>query len=235
MGHDLQAPGTDNAPNWDSLYRYRGPDEVVPARPILTGDVFVDVPVADDDRLFNLAVLQHPCAIRRGTLNKRILCAEVVTGAVIKPSKWATSSYRIMPLPELRPGLNPPHYEVRFEDFHIAESEQLLAADRIACLDLVGIDLFLQRWVHHNSRVVVPTSDYLDATVGQYAEADILEEWCLERQGVSIEGASAEADDWLAQADALDKTRRDRLREDEYRARIRREARVEVQRLNSAA
>jgi hypothetical protein len=82
-----------------------------------------------------------------------------------------------MPLPELRPGLNPANYEVRFENFHIAELEQLMAANRIACPDLVGIDLFLQRWVHHNSLVVVPTSDYLDATIGQYAEADLIEKW----------------------------------------------------------
>ena len=231
--HDLQSPGTDDDPNWDSLYRYRGSNEVVSDRPILTGDVFINVAVLDDDQFYNLAILQHPCAIRKGTLSKRILCAEVVEGSVLKPSKWSTHSFKVMPLPELRPLSETPNYEVRFEKFHIAESKQLLTAERIACLDLIGVDLFLQRWVNHNSRVVVPTRDYLKATVAQYAEADILEEWCLERQDVSIEAASAEADCWLSQNDAFDKSRRDRLVDDEYRARIRREARSEVTRLNS--
>src|SRR3954447_22221211 len=88
MTHSLEAPGTDEAPEYSSLYRARG-DEVVAQRPIFTGDIIFDVPVIGEDESKNVLVLQHPCVIRRGLiLTPKLLVAEVRPEGVQRPSRW---------------------------------------------------------------------------------------------------------------------------------------------------
>jgi len=82
MAHSLEAPGTDEAPEFSSLFRARG-DEVVAQRPIFTGDIFFDVTVEGEGSAKNVIVLQHPCVIRRGIeLTPKLLVAEVAGSCV---------------------------------------------------------------------------------------------------------------------------------------------------------
>ena len=88
MAHNLEAPGTDEAPEFESLYRARG-DEVLAQRPIFTGDVFFDVNVEGEEQTCNVIVLQHPCVIRKGVeLTPKLLVAEVASAALLPPSQW---------------------------------------------------------------------------------------------------------------------------------------------------
>ena len=88
MAHNFEAPGTDEAPAYQSLYRARG-DEVAAQRPLFTSDVFFDVNVEGEEQTRNVVVLQHPCVIRKGIeLTPNLLVAEVASAAVLPPSQW---------------------------------------------------------------------------------------------------------------------------------------------------
>lgn len=90
-----------------------------------------------------------------------------------------------------------------------------------------GVNLLLQRWVHHNSRVIVPTYDYQDVTSPQYEEADIIEEWCIDREDddVSLDNATVEIDAWLT-GDKGPTSPRARLDDPQQQSAIRREVRA---------
>lgn len=90
--------------------------------------------------------------------------------------------------------------------------------------------MLMQRWVHHNSRVIVPTHEYQKVTSAQYEEADIIEEWCLDRMydDVSFEEATVEIDRWLT-GDKNSTTPRARLDDPQQRSAIRREVRAHLQ------
>lgn len=110
MPQNLEAPGTDVTPEYESLYRARG-DEVVAQRPIFTGDVFFDVVVEGEDETRHVLILQHPCVIRRGVeLTPKLLVAEVAPAAILPPSHWGTKFYRQLPLAELTVGEHPNHF-----------------------------------------------------------------------------------------------------------------------------
>ncbi len=105
MAHDLEYPGADGVPDWDSLYRARG-DEVVRHRPVFTGDVFEKVPVQglEETKTKTVIVLQHPCALRSNgvDLHSRLMVAEVRDHRVIPLESW-TGHVSKMPLPDLIP------------------------------------------------------------------------------------------------------------------------------------
>ncbi len=222
----LECPGTDQTPDWDLLYRTRGP-EVVVYRPVFTGDVFFQVPIRD--RSLNLAILQHPCAIRVDgvTLQPSLLVAEVAPLEVLKPSRWESRNYKHMPLPALQPGQQPADYAVFFVKCHVITPADLGAGERVACLSQQGVNLLMQRWVHHNSRAVISTQRYQDVTSPQYEEADMIEDWCTDRDddGISSEEATLEIDEWLSERVAPGETRRDELQDPQKRSTLRRELR----------
>ncbi|MEU8744913.1 hypothetical protein OH540_07630 [Streptomyces sp. BPPL-273] len=56
-----------------------------------------------------------------------------------------------------------------------ASPEQLEAGNRIACHTPLGINLMLRRRVKHFSRVTVNTTDFMEANLGVYEEADMIE------------------------------------------------------------
>ena len=223
MSHSLEAPGTDEAPEYSSLYRARG-NEIAEQRPIFTGDVFFGVPVIGEDEPRNVVVLQHPCVIRRGlVLTPKLLVAEVKPEAVHRPSTWGRFP-RQMPLAELVDG-TPTHYVAFFVDHQLVRPGSLEIDRRVACLSQRGVNLLMQRWVHHNSRVIVPTQDYQDVTSPQYEEADIIEEWCIDRDddGVGVEDATQAIETWLG---AGDPSPRKRLEDPQQRSAVRRENRA---------
>ena len=222
----LECPGTDETPDWDSLYRTRG-QEVVAYRPVFTGDVFFHVPIGDNSP--NVAILQHPCAIRVDgvTLQPSLLVAEVAPLDALKPSRWGSHNYKQMPLPALQLEQRPADYAVFFVKCHVITPTDLNAGERVACLSQQGVNLLMQRWVHHNSRVVISTQRYQDVTSPQYEEADMTEDWCTDRDddGISSENATLEIDAWLSNTIAPGETRRDQLQDPQKRSTLRRELR----------
>lgn len=197
---ELEAPGTRKEPNWEALYRARA-DEVSSARPIFTGDVFSDVSCvpSDDGRAKTVLVMQHPCALRTNGVNlvPRLLVAEVRPSPLIPIGEWK-GRFKLMPLPELA-GPGTEHFAAHMHEPYLVEPADLTLEKRVACMSQVGVNLLLQRWVHHNSRVIVPTFEYQNVTVEQFEEADLVEDWCddLADEPSQIPVETASAHEWL--------------------------------------
>ena len=153
-------------------YRARG-EEVVRHRPVFTGDVFEKVPVQGLGASKNktVIVLQHPCALRSNgvDLHSRLMVAELRNHKVIPVEDW-TRHLGKMPLPELIPALETGrrHQAAFFDEPYLIGPDDLALEKRIACLSQTGVNLLLQRWVHHNSRVVVPTATYQEVSSPAY-------------------------------------------------------------------
>lgn len=231
MADDLECPAPAGSPDWGSLYLYRG-SEVVDARPVFTGDVFFNAEVYDvggRTEETNILVLQHPCALRsNGTdLTKKLLVVGVATNDLLVESQWK-GNYRLMPLPELTPGMPDKHYVGQFTNPYLATPDSLAGARRVACMTPIGVNILLQRWVYHNSRAAISTWKYDEATSAQYEEADSIEEWCEYRAhaGIPIEAATLEATAWLNDDGGGGVPRRVLLENSQYRASIRKAMRV---------
>jgi hypothetical protein len=234
--HDLEAPQAS-----DDLYLARGA-EVEAFRPIMTGDVYVKVPilspVTGETKNRSVMVVQHPCALRSdgATLNEGILVAVVRNHPLV--SDW-TKFGKLMPLPDLivEKQSGQRHQAAMFDALEVAHSEALLPERRIACLTEAGVCLTLQRFNHHNSRVVVPSKRLMDVVGGPYEEIDITEEWCrvAAEHGVSAEIASADCVAWLREDLGEGRTRQLELEEQQHRSRIRRDARAVCQGRDSGA
>jgi hypothetical protein len=228
----LEAPGSAQSPAWGDLYRSLG-EEVVSHRPIFTGDVFEKATVfaLSETKTKNVIVLQHPCALRTDGVNlhSRILVAEVRNHSVIEWDAWDGHLSK-MPLPGLKPTVESGqrNQAAMFESLYFAGPESLVLEKRIACLSQLGVNLLLQRWVHHNSRAVIPTMVYQEVTSPVYEEADLIEEWCEQRAGpgLSIKDASMEAVEWLREVDANGVMRQELLRDPQTRSGVRRSMRA---------
>ncbi len=238
MAHDLEYPGIEGVPDWDTLYRARG-DEVVRHRPVFTGDVFDKITVQSlgETRIKKIIVLQHPCALRTNgvDLQPRLLVAEVRSHNVIPAEDW-TGHVAKMPLPELVPSLASAkrHQAAFFDAPYLVGPDALNLDKRIACLSPTGVNLLLQRWVHHNSRAVVPTMTYQEVCSPAYEEADLIEEWCEQRveAGIDIHSAATEAVKWLRE-DAGGGVIQQRLLDDpQSRSTVRRQMRAALRGLH---
>lgn len=186
MKDELEGPATP-----DDLYRSRG-DEVEEFRPEFTGDVFSGVHI--EDRIIDVMILQHPCALRNGpTLVPRVLVAEVTDYQRV--SDWNTHT-KVMPLPDLKKDGKP--FAAKFKEPWLISPEVLNYSERIAILSQRGVNLLLQRWVYHNSRATVETSAYNNATLGPFDEADLTEEW----REIRAEQGAADAWAVIKEADA---------------------------------
>lgn len=219
----LQTPPGAEAGHWHSLYRAVG-EEVNPHRPVFTGDVF-------ELGGRRVAVLQHPCALRSNgvDLQRSVLVAEVQGSQYLNADQW-TGNYRVMPLPTLGFG-GESHSRIAFVKLDVVSDKQLLEAQRLACLSEVGVNLLLQRWVHHNSRVVVPTHDYQEATGGPFEEAELVEEWCdkFVADGHRLAECQMAAHDWLrGKEPGMQETRQQLLEVPEHRSSVRRALRVRL-------
>lgn len=232
MAHDLEYPGAGGVPDWDSLYRARG-DEVVRHRPVFTGDVFERVPVQGlgETKTKAVIVLQHPCALRFNgvDLHSRLMVAELRNHKVIPVEDWTGHASK-MPLPELIPALDTGkrHQAAFFDEPYLVGPDDLGLDKRIACLSQTGVNLLLQRWVHHNSRMVVPTATYQEVSSPAYEEADLIEEWCEKRieAGLEIQEAAVEAVKWLREDAGGGMTRQRLLEDPQNRSTVRRQMRA---------
>ncbi len=230
MAAELEAPES-----WDELYLSRG-DEVGDERPVFTGDVYrardgQDFGANEHPSMF--VIVQHPCALRTDGVNlvPRLLVADVEQRAPLPLTKWK-GSYRIMPLPLLLPddGDNG-HFCAHFPRLLVVAPEDLVQYERIACLSDVGVNLLLQRWVNHNSRVVVETFQFAAVTAGPLAEAEIQEEWVSTRllQGMERRSAEQECHAFLrAVPEGSAITRQEALEDPQRRSEVRRAVRAQL-------
>ena len=227
MSGQLEAPN-----EWEELYLAFGL-EVEPERPVFTGDVFERQPeAAIDDFVLPAAflVLQHPCALRSNgvDLAPRLLVAEVTKYDLLAKDLW-TRHFKVMPLPHLNgDDQAPDNRAARFNEILVISPEQLSGYVRIANLSEVGVNLLLQRWVHHNSRAIVPTHVFAEVTSGPSAEAELIEEWVVTRvaQGGKAESALRECHAFLRETPGPDAPMRQKALEDpQRRAEVRRAAR----------
>ncbi|WP_427008700.1 hypothetical protein [Pseudarthrobacter sp. H2] len=213
----------------DDLYYARGED-VDNNRPVFTGDVFAAAdPSEQNEPAAAFIIVQHPCALRVGgvELVDPVLVAQIsqVQGT---RSNWAKESIRQMPLPDLF--LDGQHYAAKFTDLALVTRADIGGRERVAILSQHGVNLLLQRWVHHNSRVVVPTMTYNEQTTGEFEEADLAAEWCAERGHDGVE----EFHDWIRTTDTgASATRQKLLRNPQSRATVRRAMNAELRRLRA--
>jgi hypothetical protein len=233
--HDLEAPCGDDA-DWSRLYRARG-DEVLQHRPIFTGDIFEKVVVQNPDgstKRKNVIIVQHPCAMRSNGVDlvSRLLVAEVRNHKVIPPDEWRGYG-KSMPLPELIPPVATGRRNQAgfFDELHLVGPQAL--TDRIACLSQLGVNLLLQRWIHHNSRVVVPTFTLNAVTSGVFEEADLIEDWCEDRiaSEVTVEQATKECVAWLREDGGGGVMRQKMLEDPQNRSGIRKQMRTALRAL----
>lgn len=165
-------------------------------RPAFTGDVYA----ISETRA--VALVQHPCAMRRGAaLAPKLLVCEVEANPHGVPRDWSTGHYKHMFLPDLE-GQS---LTIEFEGLDVTERELLRSSKRRAILSSKGVNLLVQRWLYHNSRVVVPTITINAQTAGPFEEADLVYEACadlVEAHKCTAEAAAALIDDWLGAGEA---------------------------------
>ncbi|MFB7669489.1 hypothetical protein ACFC1R_37220 [Kitasatospora sp. NPDC056138] len=231
MAHEMEKPSRPS-----DLYRALGED-VSPARPIITGDIFADTEITELDGIRTkrtVMILDHPCSLRTDgvTLASRLTVAEVISGS---PGSWR-GNYSKMFLPKLQPEeQGAQDFVVLFDRCYHVSPAQVTTAHRISCLSTVGINLLLQRRVKHFSRVTVPTFEFQNANVGVYDEVDLVEDWCQDREddGIKADEAAAECMVWLREE--VDGTRRQELlKDDQRRSTVRQQMRAHLKMLRKS-
>jgi len=159
-------------------------------RPIFTGDV-----IRRNDDSF-VALLQHPCAMRRGVnLAPKLLVAQVVPFPHM-PSDWSHSHFKRMFLPRTEGS----SYAINFDDIEVLPRVEIEQGVRFLIMSELGVNTLLQRWLHHNSRVIVPTVTLHEVTTGPFDEADLVGEAVadLVERDMDPITALALADTWLS-------------------------------------
>lgn len=231
MVRELEAPNGDST-DWDVLYVARGSEEVVACRPIFTGDIFRNVSVLTPkgvEKTKTVLVLQHPCAMRPDgvKLARSLLVAEVRQHPLITPENWKGYG-KLMPLPELFPEVatGKKHQAGFFDSTYHVDSDDLYPTNRVACLSLLGVNLLLQRWVYHSTRLVAPSFDIKEVTRPVFEEADLIEEWCniATDHGGLLDDALNAVINWLGE-EMDGQTRRRKLENEQLLPHMRRAAR----------
>jgi hypothetical protein len=205
----------------DDLYLARGEDvALVAERPLFTGDV---LDLGDEGVVM---LLQHPCSMRSGSaLAPQLIVAGVRDSRERAPSDWTTHAKRMF-LPEFTPGATKC---VEFSDVRTISSSLAEGATRLAVLSQRGVNLLLQRWVHHLTRVIVPTGTVHASIAAEHEEADLIGEEVsdLVASGLDPRAAAKLVDDWL-DADEGGKRRRLLLRDPQARSDVRRRLRAQA-------
>lgn len=212
----------ETPPTNESIYMARAEDAALyELRPHFTGDV-----LRRDDEV--AIILQHPCAIRKGGLLPKLLLASVTKGAGPFPKDWSTGHFKKFPLPDLlEDGAD---YTAAFVDPIVWTAADVMGAERLAVLSPLGVNLLLQRWVHHNTRVAIPTSTLNEVTMGPFEEADLVCDISVElaESGGSWSKAQVLADAWLGEPHLGGADRRTALDDPQQRSVIRQQARAQT-------
>lgn len=224
----------ESPPSADALYLYRA-DEVLPHRPVQTGDVFdgVEIPGLDDGPGLAI-VLNHPCSMRsKGVdLVDRLQMARVTQHAEVPLKAWK-GYQRVMPLPDLLQ--DDDHYAVQFSDFGLVRSDRIGLDRRVACLDPLGINLLQQRFIFYISRFIAPTLELHKSCAAVFHEIAFMEEWntAWDEAGFPADDAASAFHDWIRDDGGSGRTRQSRLPEEQQRAPIRREMRAHLRELTA--
>ncbi len=221
----LEAPASA-----EDLYLASAPDDVEPARPILTGDVFNAIEIPGTPSVGLAIVLTHPCSMRRDGVNlaERLLMATVKESLEIPLHKWSSGHFKVMPLP----GLLGSHHSAFLDEIGLVASEALTNAERVACLTPFGINLLQQRFVWHLTRFLAPTHRLGEASEAVFEEADLCEEWVAASTvvGASPAEAANSFHDWIRESDGS-ASRQALLVEPQRRAGVRRDMRDRLRQL----
>jgi hypothetical protein len=184
----LTANKLDTPGRYEDLYEFRG-EEVTEFRPFFTGDVFQ----TNDDAL--MMFVQHPCALRHGELLPRLPMVKVGESKTKPRSDWSVESPKQMPLPRL---IGDGFHSADFTDIHVVASTEIAGSTRVAILSSFGVNILMQRWVYHNTRVVIATQTFDEQMAGPFTEADLAAEWCENRvRDLTVDEAFREFDKWL--------------------------------------
>jgi hypothetical protein len=172
----------------EDLYIARGL-EVSILRPIITGDVFMDVDIpgvekvdGDDDRL--AVIVSHPCSMRDGYVIKPAVQAiRVVRAPVVELSDWKRH-YDRMPLPNLCGQSNDDavlepddSYAAIFDLRGRVRSNAFALEKRRACLSEEGVGFLHQRMGHADNRYAPAVDDLVVACASPFAETELAEDW----------------------------------------------------------
>jgi len=207
----------------DRLYLAVGED-VNLSRPLFTGDVFERLQIPGVGETAGILV-GHPCSIRgrAGSLQSSLPIAAVEPHDAVPDEKWVTGYLNRMALPGLP--LDHDFHVVRLDRFGLVATDEVMAANRVACLSHPGINQLQQRLVFHQTRLEVPAGQFQAAFDHTYEEADLLEEWVTDLPGDQA-SLVANFETWIREGDP---SRQDRLKVAQERAPLRREMRAEIQ------
>lgn len=201
LHHTLEPPLLDEHGHvdWGLMWLYRRRKGVAQLRPIFTGDVFKGITPIGETEPATLIILQHPCALmnKDNELREVLLAAKIVDHPDVSVSQWGRN-YDRMPVVVL--DSKPPlHQAVAFDELALVRTSDLELSRRIACMEIEGIAVLLQRWTNVNTRVVVPRWRFEQVIEPQRAEVEGIEYWCTERgrSGMPMEEAIREATTWL--------------------------------------
>ena len=179
------------------LFLARGVD-VSLARPVFTGDVFLEVEIPGVQPEGLAIVTAHPCTFRGagGQLANRVAVAAVRQSVTVQPEKWRSGYYNLFPLPDL---MNEEFFAGHFLESAPVPGDSLRASNRVACLSSYGINLLQQRLIWQATRFEVPTYELERAFSHTLVEADLLEEWADATidQGGTAEDAAASFDTFI--------------------------------------
>ncbi len=198
-------------------------DEVNPARPLFTGDVFDSVDIPGVGRSAAI-IIGHPCSIRGrgGALAAAVPVAAVTAHQEVKAEAWQSGYYNRFPLPGLP--FEGGFHVAWLDQFGLAAIGDIRSATRVACLSHPGINQLQQRLVFHQTRLEVKTGLFQQAFDHTYVEADLLEEWATELEELDADPA-ASFEKWIREGEP---SRQDRLEVHQERAPIRREMNLEL-------
>lgn len=160
----------------DDLY-VRG-DDLSPFRPILTGDVFTDVPLSDHDEPQTVMLIGHPCTMRgrSGQLRSRLPAALVLPFGGLAYAKWPRGHYSHFPLLGGQ-GLAE-SMSAHLDDWAMVPREELMRSRRkVVLTQNRGILILQQRFVHSLTRVVVGLDTLLQEEAHVLEEASLEEDW----------------------------------------------------------
>lgn len=187
----------------DPEIMYLDADGSVPvARPIMTGDIFTDVPCSRGGEPQTVMVVTHPCSMR----TRNALLRPIVTVATIVDSpqptfsarRWQAGQFDYMPVDNVP--AQGRKSAIHLTDLHSARSDDLDLDRRIMGLSDHGVVVLLQRWIYQMSRDPVPLEELYELVAPVLAEAEIHEQWV--EAAITASGATTPVPEILLQAGA---------------------------------
>jgi len=177
-------------------------------------------------------ILSHPCSLRTDgvRLIQRVQALPVVSSTEIPIGGWK-GNYRVMPLPELR-GNDTPHV-AKLTEFGMVSADDLDLDHRICALTEIGIELLQQRFFHNQSRVKVELPTLHKQAAPMFVEIELWTQWNEAYAEPRIEQGEDRNDVLQQEGYAFDQvmrrpiqndlTMRDALKQEHFRAEVRRE------------